>query len=212
MSMLTGTLGAAIFKIVADTKQFRVTLKQLKKNILAFAAVVAIGFGVKKIFDFGKAALQVSSDFNEVRNRFSAVFGQKLNKEAEDTANSIAKEFDLAGGTVRRMLADTGDLLVGLGFTRKEALRMAKQVAQLSGDLASFQDVEGGATVAAQRLTSMILGNTRAARESLKVFVLQNKAFNKQVNLLMRTKNLTELQARAEVFLERARKQSECSW
>ena len=62
------------------------------------------------------------------------------------------------------MLGDTGDLLVGFGFTEHEALNLSKQVNELAVDLASFTNFSGGAEGASLALTKALLGE----RESIK--------------------------------------------
>jgi len=207
MGILKGPIAFALVKLVMDPTDYVNSIAKIKSTLLPLAALTGAAFAIGGLVRFGKAAAQVASDFNEIRNRFDVTF-DGIRDKAENTANTIAKEFDLAGGTIREILAATGTMAVGLGYTRKEALKMAAVVARLSGDLASYQDVVGGATEANKRLQSLLMGNMRAARESLRIFVIQDAAFKKRVKLLMRTKKLTEEQAKVEVRLEKAYQRS----
>lgn len=197
----------AYVDVKTNTKDYERGVSGLKSSLGNLAKITAVAFATKKLFDFGASAVKIASDFEETRQRFEVIF-KGIGKEAEEASRRIASDFDLASGTVKKMLSNTGDLLTGLGFTKEEALKMSEATAKLAGDLASFNDVQGGAEEAAEKLTSAMLGNTRAAQESLKIKILQNKEFNKEVDIMMRTKNITKQQAKAWVILAQAQRQS----
>ena len=207
MGILKGPIALALVKLVMDPTDYVKSIAKIKSTLMPLAALTAGAFAIGGMINFAKKAVQISSDFNEIRNRFKVTF-EGIGAEAEMAANTIGAEFDLAGGTIRQILADTGTLAVGLGYSREKALEMASAVARLSGDLASYQDVVGGASEANQRLQSLLMGNMRAARESLRIFVIQDAAFKKRVKHLMKVNKLTEEQAKVEVRLEMAVKRS----
>lgn len=156
---------------------------------------------------FGKNAIKAASDAEEVGSKFDAVF-KDVAKVAEESARSIADSFGLANSTSEELLANTGDLLSGFGFTGKEALNLSERVNKLAIDLASFSNFSGGASGASQSLTKALLGETESAK-SLGIVIRQNtKEFREQVKQLMQQRNLTETQAKALLILDQAYAQS----
>lgn len=111
----------------------------------------------------GVAAIKMASDFEETDSKFKTVFSS-IQREAEQTAKTFKNSFGLSSKAAKQMLGDTGDLLVGFGFTEKEALNLSKQVNELAVDLASFTNFSGGAEGASLALTKALLGE----RESIK--------------------------------------------
>ena len=204
---LKGKLAEAFVDIKANTKNYELGLNRVKGSLANIISLTAIAFAAKKLLDFGKSAIQLGSDFIETRNKFKTVFSG-IQGDAEETAKTLAKSFGLASGTAEELLASTGDLLTGFGFTQKEALKLSKQVNDLAGDLSSFQNTEGGVKVASQRLTKAILGETESAK-SLGIVIRQNtKEFKASVRTLMEEKNITEAQAKAHLILAQALEQS----
>ena len=115
------------------------------------------------VIGLGAAAIKMASDFEETDSKFKTVFSS-IQFEAEQTARVFEKSFGLSSKAAKQMLGDTGDLLVGFGFTEKEALNLSKQVNELAVDLASFTNFSGGAEGASLALTKALLGE----RESIK--------------------------------------------
>lgn len=115
------------------------------------------------VLGLGAAAIKMASDFEETDAKFKTVFSS-IQFEAEQTARTFEKSFGLSSKAAKQMLGDTGDLLVGFGFTEEEALKLSKQVNELSVDLASFTNFSGGAEGASRALTKALLGE----RESIK--------------------------------------------
>ena len=105
----------------------------------------------------------MASDFEETDAKFKTVFSS-IQREAEATAKVFKSSFGLSSKAAKQMLGDTGDLLVGFGFTEREALNLSKQVNELAVDLASFTNFSGGAEGASLALTKALLGE----RESIK--------------------------------------------
>ena len=115
------------------------------------------------VLGLGAAAVKMASDFEETDAKFKTVFSS-IQFQAEETARTFEKSFGLSSLAAKKMLGDTGDLLVGFGFTEQEALNLSKQVNELAVDLASFTNFSGGAEGASLALTKALLGE----RESIK--------------------------------------------
>lgn len=170
--------------------------------------VSAISSATTAVADFGRASVQASIDSQETRSKFQTVF-QSIGQEAEKTADTLAKSFGLGAVEARKLLAATGDLLTGFGFTQESALDLSSQVQELAVDLVSFTNFSGGAEAASQALTKALLGE----RESVKSLgisiqekdVLEQVAINRANGLTF----ATERQAKAQATLDIAIKQSQ---
>jgi len=177
------------------------------KTIRKVGIALGVAFGGAVVLRGLKNLIALSSDATETASKFATVFSS-IGDEAENIADSFAKNFGLASSTARKLLGDTGDLLVGFGFTEKQALDLAKQMNELSVDLASFTNIEGGAARASKALTRLLVGETEPAK-ALGIVVRQDtQEYKELVQELMRAQGFTLLQAKATAALRIAMKQS----
>lgn len=188
-------------------------VSRAQKNIRATArAAVDLGkslsVGVTLPFVAGSAAaIKFASDAEETQQKFGVVF-KEVGAEAEATARSLAAGYGLAQDESKALLANTGDLLSGFGFTGESALDLSTQVQKLAVDLASFTNFSGGAKGASDALTKALLGE-RESVKALGISILEEDV-KKEVALL-RTQGLTfatERQAKAQATLNIAMRQS----
>jgi hypothetical protein len=153
----------------ADLRGFDRAMKKAQRSISKFGKrMERVGGNLTRnvtlpIIGLGAAAVKMASDFAETDAKFKTVFSS-IQKEAEETADTFKKSFGLSEKAAKQLLGDTGDLLVGFGFTEKSALELSKQVNELAVDLASFTNFSGGAEGASLALTKALLGE----RESIK--------------------------------------------
>jgi len=152
-------------------------------------------------------SIKLASDLEEETNKFNVVFGA-VQDEATEMARVLVDSFGQSELGAKKLLASTGDLLTGFGFTDEVALQLASTTAQLGADLASFSNIEGGAAAATQRLTKALLGETESAKELGIVIsqdVLKRKAQEKGIKLV---NGQISVQQRAILTLELALEQS----
>ena len=153
----------------ADLRGFDRAMKKAQRSIGKFGKnMQRVGANLTRnvtlpLLTLGAASVKMASDFAETDSKFKQVFSS-IQKEAEDTAQTFRKSFGLSHKSAKQLLGDTGDLLVGFGFTEKSALELSKQVNELAVDLASFTNFSGGAEGASLALTKALLGE----RESIK--------------------------------------------
>ena len=180
------------------------TFSTLAKGIVAGMGVAAVA-GVAKL---SKELITAASDAEETRNKFDVVY-RDISQAAEDAAENLAENFGLSGTAARSLLADTGDLLTGFGFTQESALDLSDQVNQLAVDLASFTNFSGGAKGASDALTKALLGE----RESVKALGISILDADVKAKVLENTQNgityETERQAKAMATLQIAQEQSQ---
>ena len=213
--------GAARNKFIAQTHGQASALDKLKLKISSLNKEQILG-GMKSA---GKAGLVLTAavttpllylakglkdaarDGVETRSKFKAVFSS-IGGDAEASADRLSKSYMLAGVTSRDMMANTGDILTGFGFSQKAALALSEQVSALSVDLVSFKNYSGGATGASEALTKAMLGE-RESLKSLGIAILDEDV-KAEVRLLVK-KGLhfaTKRQADAYATLSLATKQA----
>jgi len=153
----------------ADLRGFDRAMKKAQRSIAKFSTKMR-NVGKKlttnvtlPIIGLGLAAVKMAADFEETDSKFKTVFSS-IQKQAEKTADVFKKSFGLSEKAAKQLLADTGDLLVGFGFTEQAALDLSTKVNELAVDLASFTNFSGGAEGASMALTKALLGE----RESIK--------------------------------------------
>ena len=143
-------------KVSARAKKMQPAFK--KMAIVGTAAFAAIAVGATK-------AINKARDFEEETNKFKVVF-KEVAKEAQDMADTLNRSYGLSRLESKRLLAATGDILTGFGFTGQGALDLSSKVNTLAVDLASFTNAQGGAEAVSNALTKALLGE----RESLKTY------------------------------------------
>jgi hypothetical protein len=220
-------IGSIFYEVEGDTRKLSKKLKKTEKDAKVsgnkagkgfssgFSSAIAIGmakamaalYAFKKAFDFAKQAKNAARDAQETGNKFNTVFSS-MEKRANAMADAFATSFGLAGSTARELLGNTGDLLVGFGFAEKKALDLSVQVNSLAQDLASFTNFSGGAKGASAALTKGILGETESVK-ALGIVLRQNTdEFRAQMRVKVESEGMTVNQARAEILLAEAYRQS----
>ena len=189
-------------------KSARVMGKMFKGGFnLAIRSVKALAVGVVALGATGIALIKLGSDAEETGTKFDAVF-RDIRDEANETARSLANDFNITSTSAKKLLGDTADLLTGFGFSQKAALDLADSVQRLGIDLASFTNFSGVAEGASQALTKLLLGETEQAK-SLGIVVRQgSEEYKNAVKQKMKDLGVTTLQAKALTALEMATAQS----
>lgn len=193
-------------RISKIAKNANSNLKSMAANVRNIGLGLTIGLTLP-IALLGRGMIKAAADAEESDQKFNVIF-RSIAAESKKTADSLSKDFGLAGSTSRELLGDTGDLLTGFGFTQVAALKMSDSVQRLAGDLASFQNIEGGVAEAGFKLTKGILGETENLK-ALGIVVNQGtKEFKKRTKEIMIATNVTEQQAKVQNILEQAFRQS----
>jgi len=187
----------------AAIKKLGGTVKKATASALRLAKVLTAA-----VIGAGVLAIKTASDAAEAAQKFRVVF-KGLEKESQAAAKALADSFGLARTEAKKLLGDVGDILVGFGFTRKEALALSTQVNKLSVDLASFTNFEGGAAGASKALTKALLGEAESVK-ALGIVIRQDTVEYKQlVSSIMETNKVGRIQAKALAALQIATKQSQ---
>lgn len=101
---------------------------------------LAIAFGAREVVQWAGDAIQLAAAAEEVDSKFRSVFGA-----AKDLTQTLEEWGDVAGVTTtdaKDLAATFGNLAMAQGLSRDETEDLTVKVAQLAGDLASFNDVD----------------------------------------------------------------------
>lgn len=196
----------AVRKGGAELDKFKAKLNSVGRGMRNFGAKATLGISLP-VGLAARSMIKAAADAEETKSKFNTVF-DSISADANKTANDLVKSFDLSRIESRKLLADTGDLLVGFGFSKKAALDMSTQVQKLSIDLASFTNIEGGATRASSALTKALLGE-RESIKSLGIAILEEDVKKKVAILRAKGMRFESMrQAKAIATLQLAMEQS----
>lgn len=153
------TIGDSISRGIEQSNPLG-TLKTMLKRA---AGLVASYFGVRALLSFGKQAIKLASDIDEVQNVVDTAFDD-MSYKMEDFAAASVKQFGISRLTAKRTGSTYMAMGRGMGVASDAASDMAVSLTGLSADFASFYNAEQD--VAATALNSVFTGET----ETLKKF------------------------------------------
>lgn len=182
-------------KIKAEAEK----MKAVGQNLTTFVTL--------PILAAAAASVKFAIDAEETRAKFETAF-RGVGDEADRVAKELQDGYGISIRASEKLLSGTGDLLKGFGATAQEALGLSSDVQKLATDLASYNNLQGGAERASNILTKAMLGE-REALTSLGIKI--SEAAVKARLLEKGQENLTDralLLARAQATLELATAQS----
>lgn len=142
----------------------------LNSGLKKMAFLAGGAFAAKKIFDFGKQAIQLGSDLTEVQNVVDVTF-PKMTKQVDDFAKNAAQQFGLSETMAKRYTGTFGAMAKAFGFGEKQAYDMSTALTGLSGDVASFYNISQDE--AYTKLKSVFTGETETLKD-LGIVMTQN--------------------------------------
>ncbi len=186
--MASYEIGKLVWQITGDTSGIDKSLKNANKSaddtgkkFAGLGRIIAKTFAIGAVVTFGKTIAKAGSDAQETAQKFGVVFST-IQEDAQKTAKSLAQDFNFSNNAAMELLAGTGNLLEGLGYTQTEALKMSESIAQLGSDLTSMNNYAGGAAEATRILTKALLGEREALQAlDLKVTDDQLRAYAKSL-------------------------------
>lgn len=147
---------SATNEITAQTSK----IKSVFSSVAKFIAGLAIG---RMIIGFGKSAITLASDLQEVQNVVDTAFGS-MKSNCEEFAKTAITQFGMSELSAKRTASMYMAMSNGVGIAKETASQMALTITGLTGDMASFFNVSQ--SVADTALQSIWTGET----ESLKKF------------------------------------------
>lgn len=110
-------------------------------SALVQMATQAIQKAIAGLGQFISQGVELASDLTEIQNVLDAAFGDNADK-VNEWAITTASAFGLTEIQAKQFASTTGAILSGMSITGEQALTMSTQIAQLTGDMASFYNLE----------------------------------------------------------------------
>ena len=160
MRILLSINGAASYtttinEITNVTKNYD---KSVNNLISSLAKLVTGGLIVR----FGKQCIEAASNLQEVANVVDVTFGASAQK-INDWAKQNASSFGLSETAAKRYAGTYGTMAKQFDMTADQAAAMAIELTKLTGDIASFYNIDDKA--AATKLKAIFTGETEALKE-----------------------------------------------
>lgn len=180
-----------------DTKGFQKGMNAIEKQTGNMASafgklgkVIAATFAISKIVQFGKKAIELGSDLQEVQNVVDVTF-TTMSDKVDEFAKSAIESAGLSETMAKRYVGTFGAMAKSFGFAENEAFNMSTALTQLSGDVASFYNLTQDE--AYTKLKSVFTGETESLKD-LGVVMTQTAldSFAMAEGLGKTTKQMTE--------------------
>lgn len=91
--------------------------------------------------DFIGSGVELASDLVEIQNVLDVAFGESA-EEVNEWATTVASSYFLTEIQAKEYASTIGAILGGMNITGEQAVVMSKQMAQLTGDMASFYNLD----------------------------------------------------------------------
>lgn len=175
--------------INANTKQFNSQIAQVQSKVDGMATrvnasidkmsgtfnklgkMLASAFAIGAIAKFTKSCLDLGSDLTEVQNVVDVTFGS-MNEKVNEFAKNAWKTVGLSETMAKQYMGNFGAMAKSMGFTVDSAEKMAETLTNLSGDVASFYNIEQ--SEAYTKLKSVFTGETESLKELGVVMTQEN--------------------------------------
>lgn len=109
----------------------------LGSSLKSLAGAVGVAFGVAQIVKFGKEAVSLASDLNEVQNVVDTAFGS-MSSQVDAWAKNSIKQFGMSELSAKQMASTYMAMSVGSGLQGQSAADMAMKTAERAADISSF--------------------------------------------------------------------------
>jgi hypothetical protein len=161
VSKSTKQLDADVNNTSKTNAQFAAGMSSLTKGAIAGAAL----FAGKQLLDFARSSIIAASSAQEAAGAFGTTFGGA----AEQLGQQLSKNANLFGLTTseaKQLIGVFGAVAQGIGFTQDESAGLSARLFELSGDIASFNNISAGAEPVLRAFQSALVGE----REALKTY------------------------------------------
>lgn len=129
------------FTGVYKTSGFAVSgIKKINSHLVGLLRSIAPVVGFVKLLDFGKQAMEISSDLTEVQNVVDVTFGD-FKQKIEDLASVSIPELGMSELSVKQIGSRFQAMGTAMGFSTEKMSDMSVELTRLTGDMASFYNV-----------------------------------------------------------------------
>lgn len=135
------------------------SIGSIMKGVLGAQIVKEVASAV---IDFGKKCISLASDLEEVQNVVDVTFGESAAK-IESFSKTATSQFGLSELQVKQYSGTLGAMLKSMGQTEEEAAQMSLDMVGLTGDIASFYNLDHD--TAFQKIRSGLSGETEPLKQ-----------------------------------------------
>lgn len=143
-----------------DMKSSSMNVHSVMKKIAGGLAALGIGAVLKKT---ASDAIDFASDLNEVQNVVSVTFGDKLTSVIDDWSSNTLNAFGINELSAKQFAGTMGAMLKSSGMSGDAVADMSMKLAELSGDMASFYNLD--AEEAFGKIRAGISGETEPLKQ-----------------------------------------------
>lgn len=132
--------GSIILQTKVDQSGINKGLFGIKNAVKKIGAAVGVAFSVTALVRFGKAAISLASDLQEVQNVVDVAFGD-MSYKIEKFADTAIENFGISKLTAKRTASTYMAMAKGMGIADEAASDMAITMTGLTADIASFYNM-----------------------------------------------------------------------
>lgn len=141
-------------ELTFDTKVSGTSAAEIAKGMLGSNLIQT---GIQKLAEGVKDGIQLASDLEEVQNVVDVTFGEGAG-QIEEFAKAASTSFGLTELQAKQFTGTVGAMVKSMGLTEQEALDMSTSLVGLTGDMASFYNLDH--ETAFEKIRSGISGET----------------------------------------------------
>ena len=157
-----GSAIASVFRSRINTSGLQKQLDGLSGATKKLGLAIASVFAVKQLVEFGREAIKLGSDLQEVQNVVDVTFTTMADK-VDEFAKNAAVSAGLSETMAKQYVGTFGAMAKSFGFAEKEAFDMSTALTQLAGDVASFYNLSQ--EEAYYKLKSVFTGETETLKD-----------------------------------------------
>ena len=161
--------GSVIIDTLVDTRGFGKGVNTMKRQmggltgaINKLGLAIAATFGISQLVKFGKSAIELGSDLEEVQNVVDVTF-TSMSEDVNEFAKGAAEAAGLSETMAKKYVGTFGAMSKAFGFMEEEAFAMSSTLTQLVGDVASFYNLTQDE--AYTKLKSVFTGETESLKD-----------------------------------------------
>lgn len=136
-------------------------VRNLKNTAAKLLGAIGLTVSVAGIAKGIASCVTLSSEVEEMQNKFDVVFSG-MTDTVEEWAQTYADAIGRNSNDIKNYLADTQNLLVGMGMQREAGAELSEQMLQLAFDLSSFNNIKED--VAVNAMTKALMGESESAK------------------------------------------------
>lgn len=156
------SVGQIGLDLVVNQQGFNKQMAGIQGLAKKAGVALAAAFAVKKFVDFGKQAIELGSDLNEVQNVVDVTF-TAMSAKIDEFAKKAVTSFGLSETMAKRYTGTFGAMAKAFGFTESAAYDMSTTLTGLAGDVASFYNISQDE--AYTKLKSVFTGETESLKD-----------------------------------------------